>query len=94
MARPVGTTEDRKVKLLARLHTEAAVNALVKWLESDNAAAAVAAANAILDRAYGKPQQTVQADFKHEHTVNVSDSNALTPKLDKLLERRSGHTVQ
>jgi hypothetical protein len=51
--------EDRKLKLLCRQHTEKAVNALVKHLDSDNPSAVVAAANAILDRAYGKPKQIV-----------------------------------
>jgi HEAT repeat protein len=92
MARPVGTSEDRKVKLLARLHTERAINALVKWLESDVPSASVAAAQALLDRGYGKPQQTVEATI--EHVINVGESEALTPRLEQLRRLRSGNTVQ
>jgi len=50
---------DRKVRRLAQQHTERAVATLVKYLDSDNPSAAIAAANALLDRGYGKPRQTV-----------------------------------
>lgn len=94
MARPPYDPEDRKVKLLARLHTEKAVNTLVSMLDSDQPSAAVAAANALLDRGWGKPKQVVEGTFEHEHTVSVGESDSLTPKLDKLLGRRSSATIQ
>ncbi len=51
------------VQALARSHTPAAISALVKIVESDNAppAAIVAAANSILDRAWGRPAQPIEA---------------------------------
>lgn len=60
IANPLGRgAEDRKIKLLARHHTEKAVNTLAKMMDSKADQVRVAAACAILDRAYGKPQQTV-----------------------------------
>ena len=51
--------EEAEVKALAREHTRAAVDRLAHWLQSENAKASVAAAIALLDRAYGKPAQAV-----------------------------------
>lgn len=49
---------------IARKHMEKAVDTLVKVLDDDDspAAAKVAAANAILDRGYGKPTQPIDGD--------------------------------
>lgn len=58
-------TREQKATLsdLARQHTSTALNALVHVAtKSDSDSARVAAANAILDRAYGRPTQS------HEHT--------------------------
>lgn len=54
--------ENTEVKDLAKQHTETAVRRLVYWLESDNAKASVSAAQALLDRAWGRPAQTVAGD--------------------------------
>lgn len=52
-----------KVRDLAREHTEAALSVLVQIAtEGESEAARVAAANAILDRAYGKPTQPIDGD--------------------------------
>jgi hypothetical protein len=48
-----------EVREPARKHTAQAVERLVHWMNSDNASASVAAANALLDRGYGKPAQVV-----------------------------------
>jgi hypothetical protein len=50
------------VKELARKHTEEAISALVSILQNkdDTSSARVAAANSILDRAYGKPSTIVE----------------------------------
>ena len=47
------------IRLLARSHTKTAINVLVKIMESKDAtpAARVSAANAILDRGWGKAAQ-------------------------------------
>lgn len=46
-----------EVRDLARAHTAEAIASLVKWMRSDEPRASVAAANAILDRAWGKASQ-------------------------------------
>lgn len=54
--------ENERVKALAREHTEAAIQALVDALSSPKER--VAAATALLDRAYGRPTQAV--DLTHD----------------------------
>lgn len=51
-----------EIRSLARSHTDAAINALVGIVNQSEAppAARVAAANAILDRGWGKPVQGVE----------------------------------
>lgn len=50
------------VRELARQHTEAAIKTLVEIMgsETEKGAARVAAAQALLDRGYGKPMQSVE----------------------------------
>jgi hypothetical protein len=52
------------IRSLARGHTEGALATLASIMHSDEAppAARVAAANALLDRGWGKPTQIVQGD--------------------------------
>ena len=51
-----------EIRSLARSHTRTAINALVGVMRSRNAthAARVSAANAILDRGWGKPPQALE----------------------------------
>jgi hypothetical protein len=56
--------EDPEVKILARQHSKDAVERLVYWMHSENAKASVSAAQAILDRAWGKPSQSVDLGTK------------------------------
>ena len=53
------------VRELARVHTASAMNALVQIVKDNKAppAARVAAANSILDRAYGKPEAKIDASI-------------------------------
>lgn len=50
------------IKAAAQEYTEEALTALAEVMRGDSPAARVAAANAILDRAYGKPKQSVDVD--------------------------------
>jgi hypothetical protein len=84
--------EDRKIKLLARQHTERAITKLAQWLDSDNPKASVAAACALLDRGYGKAQQNVSAVV--EHTVNVGHAEDFADKIERTLSQRAPATVQ
>lgn len=50
------------VKRLARKHSEKAVHMLVKLIDSEDERTALAASNALLDRAVGKPAQAVTGE--------------------------------
>ena len=53
--------EIASISEMARMHSEAALAALVRIATSgESEAAIVSASNALLDRAYGKPQQAVE----------------------------------
>jgi len=53
-----------EIRSLARSHTRTALNVLVGVMRSKDATAAarVSAANAILDRGWGKPTQSIASD--------------------------------
>ena len=53
--------ESTELKELARQHTAEAIERLAFWMRSDNPRASVAAAQALLDRGFGKPQQSIDA---------------------------------
>lgn len=57
--RPKLPEDVKHVRELARQYTASAVAALVEVLESDSASGKVAAANALLDRGWGKPEQQI-----------------------------------
>ena len=50
------------MRKLAQKHGRAALERLVELMKSENERVAVVAAQAILDRAYGKPPQSLQLD--------------------------------
>jgi hypothetical protein len=47
-----------EVRDLAPQHSKEAVERLIHWMKSDDGRISVAAANALLDRGYGRPVQT------------------------------------
>lgn len=51
--------ENEELKRLAREHSKEAIERLAFWMHSDNAKASVSAAQALLDRGYGKPVQEI-----------------------------------
>jgi uncharacterized protein DUF5681 len=67
---------DAQVKELARAHTTAAVGALVKALKAKSERTRVAAAEALLDRGWGKPAQEIQ------HSGEIGRSRALCDLTD------------
>lgn len=52
----------KEVRDAARAHTEAALAVLVEAMNADSVRDRIAAANAILDRGYGKPTQMISGD--------------------------------
>lgn len=72
----------REVEILARLETKSAIETLVSIMVDSEAPAAarVTAANSVLDRGWGKPQQNITVDNSVEH---MSDDD-----LARNIERR------
>lgn len=61
-----------EIRSLSRAHTETAVNVLAGIMQQDTAPAAarVSAAQALLDRGWGKPLQTIAGD-NDEDPINI-----------------------
>ena len=64
--------EDPHLKAMARVHTEAAVQVLVDALSDENGRTRIAAAEALLDRGYGKPAQSVAVTGEDGGAVEMS----------------------
>lgn len=62
-----------EIRSLARSHTEKALNVLVGIMGNVDAPAAarVQAANSILDRGWGKPDQKIEADHTHSYVARM-----------------------
>ncbi len=60
---------NKDVQALARTHSKAAIETLVKCMQTADPRTRVAAAQALLDRGYGKPAQAVtgESDQPIEH---------------------------
>lgn len=75
--RPKLPEDVKHVRELARQYTAQAVAALVEVLGSDSAAGKVAAANALLDRGWGKSEQPITGPeggpMQHEHKHALTD---------------------
>ena len=75
----------RRARELARTHTEAAINRLVFWMQSENPRASVAASNALLDRAYGKPVAPIEMEVGEFDHMTEEELNAwITETASKL----------
>lgn len=76
-----------EIRSLARAHTAKALNVLVGIMNQAKAppAARVAAANAVLDRAWGKPNQTIEATIGNVDPARFSDA-----ELASLVQSDSG----
>ena len=63
--------EDAEVKALARASGPEAIDKLIELMRGDDRRTALAAAQALLDRGFGKPAQTVSGDPEAplEHVV-------------------------
>jgi hypothetical protein len=65
-----------EIRSLARAHTEKALKVLIGIMSQSKAphAARVAAANSVLDRGWGKPNQTIEATINNVDPARVTDS--------------------
>ena len=70
------------IKTAALTHAESALATLASVMQGDEhpAAARVSAANAILDRAYGKPKQALDIDAKVDATVTEVRRTIVDPR--------------
>lgn len=78
--RPKLPEDIKHVRELARQYTQSAVAALVEVLEGDSAAAKVAAANALLDRGWGKCEQPITGADGKEIQVSVVKRVIVDPR--------------
>jgi hypothetical protein len=69
--RPKLPEDIKHVRELARAHTEDAIYALVDVLNGNGASARVAAANALLDRGWGKAEQPIVGDKDAPLTIQI-----------------------
>jgi hypothetical protein len=72
--------ENNEVKELARNHSQEAIERLAFWMRSDNPKASVSASNALLDRGYGKPAQTISGDPESPLQVEVGRIRLVKPE--------------
>lgn len=77
--------ENAEVKELARAHTTAAIERLAYWMASSEPKASVAAALALLDRAWGKPTQPVSGEDGKPIDINLGEvRGAIAGKLSRI----------
>lgn len=82
-----------EIKSLARKHTESALKTLAGIMNQADAPAParVAAAQALLDRGWGKATQFIEAETTHRYVARVPDKST-TP--DKWQEQHQPQTLQ
>jgi hypothetical protein len=79
-----------EIRSLARSHTETAIKVLAGVMNSDDqpAAARVAAAQALLDRGWGKAHQTAEVTYVNKPATQLTDD-----ELAGIVTERSGEGV-
>ncbi len=72
-----------EIRSLARSHTRTALSVLVRVMRSKDATAAarVSAANAILDRGWGKPTQSVETDVDTLELIHKIERIIVHPEI-------------
>lgn len=75
----------KEVRELARTQTEAALNRLAFWMQSEDPRASVAACNALLDPGYGKPVAPIEMEVGEFDHMTEEELNAwITETTSKL----------
>jgi len=64
------------VQSAAREHTAEAIERLAYWMRSENARVSVAAASALLDRAWGRAAQAISGDSGAPLIINITGDDA------------------
>jgi len=70
---------ESEIKRIAQEHGPAALEKLVQLLNGEDQKLAMAAANALLDRGFGKPAQSVDLKAEVEATVNRIERAIVRP---------------
>ena len=78
-----------EIETLAREVSPLAIQRLTHWLKSDDPRASVAAANAILDRAYGKARQPSDATVTIKRDVREMTED----ELNEIIAAQSARTI-
>ncbi len=68
----------------ARAESLASIATLVKWRDSDDARASCFACNALLDRAWGKPEQTMNLAGSLDVNAQRAETEAMVEALKRL----------
>jgi len=82
-----------EIRSLARLHTVSAMKTLAAIMNEPSAphSARVMAANAILDRGWGKPEVKVEAEHTHRYVARLPEKVKTVQEWQKQNET---HTIQ
>jgi hypothetical protein len=64
------------VRAAAREHTSEAIERLAFWMRSENPRVSVAAASALLDRAWGRAAQAISGDVEAPLIINIVGDDA------------------
>jgi hypothetical protein len=84
--------ETKEIKALARQHSKEALEKLVHWLRNGKEKSSVTAAQAILDRGFGKPAQAIE----HSGSIGNSHEQDLTEieRLEQLAREAGGEEAR
>ena len=74
----------KEVRELARTHSEAAINRLAFWMQSEDPRASVAACNALRDRGYGKPLAPIETDHHVDEFDQMTEEELSACLLEKI----------
>ena len=67
--------ENNEVKELCREHTTEAIERLVHWMRDDDSRVSLNASQALLDRGYGKPAQSIDTTISNPDGTNLESSS-------------------
>jgi hypothetical protein len=70
---------DQEVRELAREHGPAAITKLVELMEGEDKRLALSAAQALLDRGFGKPMQPLEHSGDADNPVHVVERRVVRP---------------
>ena len=76
-----------EIKALAQRHGAEAIKALVELMKSGDPEIRFKAANALLDRGYGKPTQMLVGDPEKPLTHNVAMVDAFTRRINEMASK-------